>query len=236
MEKLPKRGPKDHLHSAAKGGLSCIPIVGGAVAALFETVLSAPIDKRKEQWLLKLAETVDELCSTVDGLSIQSLSENEEFISICIQASNIALRTHHEEKLRRLLNAIRSCVTNPNMDETKRMIFLRILDEMTELHIQTFVFLAETHRFVAELNSRQPPNHPVHWGDARNVWSKFYPDIKSEDPILDVVVNDLHRYGFVFIDKFSHSSLDSVATKLGREFLKFIEIEADPQRSSNNTR
>lgn len=224
MENYPEKTKGDYLHSTTKGTLNLIPYVGGAVSTLFETVLSSPIDKRKEEWLKSLAATIDELCDTVDGLKIENLAKNDEFVSICIHASNIALRTHQDEKLKRLLNAVRNTATGDIGDESKRLIFLRVIDEMTELHIRVFIFLAEIDQFVKKLNRKQPSNTvSTHWGDARNVWDATYSDIKSQDPMLDVIVADLNRYGFIRIKEFHEARLNSVATKFGFEFNEFIK-------------
>ncbi|MCX2781519.1 hypothetical protein OQJ46_00765 [Microbulbifer thermotolerans] len=223
MEEYPEKKSGDYVHSSVKGGLNLVPIVGGALSTLFETVISSPIDKRKEEWLRSLATAINDLCDTVDGLKPENLAENEEFLSICIHASNIALRTHQEEKLERLLNAVKNTATGLVADESKRMIFLRVIDEMTELHIRVFIFLAEIDRFVKELDSRQPPNQTTFWADARNVWEKTYDDIKSNDNILDVIVADLNRYGFVHIKQFHEARLEPVTTKFGRDFVNFIK-------------
>jgi hypothetical protein len=61
-------------HTIAKAALSSIPIGGGAVTALFEHVFFAPIDRRREKWLHRLSETVNELVEKVDGLTEEDLS------------------------------------------------------------------------------------------------------------------------------------------------------------------
>lgn len=222
MDNYPEKKAGDHAHSGAKGALSLVPVIGGALSTLFETVISSPIDKRKEEWLKSLALTINELCETVEGLQPENLAKNEEFVSICIHASNIALRTHQEEKLKRLLNAIKNSATGDIADESKRMIFLRVIDEMTELHIRVFIFLAEIKKFIKDLDARQSPNTSTHWGDARNVWTETYNDINSNDHILDIVVGDLNRYGFVTIKQFHEARLDPTTTRFGAEFNDFI--------------
>ncbi len=82
MEKIPSKEKADYIHDATKASLNVIPVVGGALASIFETVFSSPIDKRKEEWLKRSAQTVDELCSKVEGLTPEKLSKDQEFISI----------------------------------------------------------------------------------------------------------------------------------------------------------
>lgn len=222
MDQIPVKQRGDYVHAGTKATINLIPVVGGALSTLFETVISSPIDKRKEEWLISLAETIEDLCEKVDGLKPESLAKNEEFISICIHASNIALRTHQEEKLKSLLNAVKNTAIGSIGDESKRMIFLRVIDEMTELHLRVLIFLTEIKSFIEALNEKLPSNHYRDWGSAINVWNETYKDIRSNDHILDVIVGDLNRYGFIRIKQFHEARLDSVATKFGMEFCEFI--------------
>jgi hypothetical protein len=222
MEELPTKDKKDHMHKATKVGLNFIPIAGGALAEIFETVFSAPIDKRKEEWLKRLAMTIGELCEKVDGLTPEKLSNNPEFISIYLQASNIAIRTHHEEKLNALNIAVKNSVIQESLDESKKMIFLRLVDQMTPLHIKVFHFLSFTDQYVKELGSRLPSNTSRRWGSASNVWDEYFKEIKADNSLIDLITNDLNNYGLIYISKFHQASMDSVATGLGREFIGFI--------------
>ena len=45
MSDYPKQRNDDYLHTAVKAGASMIPLVGGAVTTVMETVFSAPIEK-----------------------------------------------------------------------------------------------------------------------------------------------------------------------------------------------
>lgn len=222
MDELPKKKTEDYAYGATKAVLSAIPLAGGSLTAIFETIFSSPIDKRKEEWLEMLAITVDELFKKVDGLTPEMLSNNPEFISIYLQASNIAIRTHNQEKLKALNTAVKNTVLQNDIDESKKMIFIRLIDQMTPLHLKVFHFLSFPSKYVEELNSRLSSNTSRHWGSASNVWDEYFDEIKSENSLMDLIVNDLNNYGLVYIDKFHRASLNSVATGLGMEFYKFI--------------
>jgi hypothetical protein len=225
LDELPTKDGKDHLHKATKAGLSIVPLVGGALVELFDTVFSAPIDKRKEEWLIKLAETVDELCTKLEGLTPEKLRNNPEFISACLQASNIAIRTHSEEKLKALKVALKNTVLRKDFDESKKMIFLRLIDQMTPLHIRVFHFLSFPNKYVEELNSRLPSNTSSHWGNLSNVWDEYFDDVKSTNSLLDVITNDLNNYGLITVNKFHLASMTSSPIGLGRDFIEFITDE-----------
>lgn len=95
MDQLPTtRTPGDVAHDMARGLISAVPAVGGPLQVLFETVFSAPLEKRKEKWMQELARALMELQQTVDDLIPEKLAENAAFITMAIQASSIAIRSH----------------------------------------------------------------------------------------------------------------------------------------------
>ena len=223
MSDYPEKEKLDYAHDTTKAALNLIPVVGGALASVFETVFSSPIDKRKEEWLVRLAETVDDLCERVDGLTPEKLSEDSEFVSVYLQASNIAIRTHHEEKLKALNAAVKNTVLRKDIDESKKLIFLRIIDQMTPFHFKVFHFLTYPEKYIQSLNDKLPANTHTHWGDLRNVWDETFTDVKSSNKLIDVVLNDLFGWGFIGSANFHQLSMNSAATILGKEFIQFID-------------
>ena len=226
MKEMPEKDWKDYRHDLIKAGVSTVPVAGGAMVSLFETIFSAPIDKRKKVWFEKLANTVDELCKKVDGLTPETLSNNEEFISAYLQASNIAVRTNHVAKLRYLNNAVKNTVLLTDYDESKKMVFIKVIDEMTPLHFKLLHFLSKPKLFIKELNDKQGPNTRVNWVNLSNVWDEIYTDIKSNDPLLNIIVSDLKRFGFTHISEFHNANMISNSTKTARDFLRFVEGES----------
>ena len=226
MEDLPEKEWKDYGHGSVKAGLSTVPFVGGALATAFETVFSAPIDKRKEAWLRELASTVDELCNTVEGLSPEKLSQNELFVSAYLQASNIAIRAHQDKKLKALRAAVKNTVLLESYDESKKLIFIRIIDEMTPLHFKILDFLSEPEKYIEYLDNKQGPNVSTHWGSLGRVWDETFSDVRSSDSLVELVISDLYRFGFVYIDQLHKASMSSVATKTGQEFIEFVSDDS----------
>ncbi|WP_296218494.1 hypothetical protein [Pseudomonas sp. UBA2684] len=221
MNDLPDKDWKDYGHSTVKGALNLIPLAGGALSVAFETIFTAPLDKRKEEWLKNLATAIDELYVKVDGLTPEKLSSNQEFITAVLEASNIAVRSHHTERLSALKSAVKNTVIRTDLNESKKMIFIRVVGEMTPLHFQVLHFLSHPGAYIDKLNSKQR-SIQTHWGDLQNVWNKTFSEIKSDDPIITLAIKDLHNYGFIRIDEFYKASMESVATSLGKEFAEFI--------------
>lgn len=221
MEDYPEK-EYENLQSAVKLAAAFIPGIGGALGILFDEVISRPLDKRRQNWCRELISTINDLSNEVDSLKPENLAKNEEFLSVCVQASYIAMRTHQDDKLKSLLNAVKNTAKEALGNEAKRMLFLRIIDEMTELHIRVFVFLKEIGSHVERLNTEAGPCETPNWQTAQNVWKHSFDDIKENDPMLDIVMGDLHRYGFVYKAKFFEARLECNCTPFGKDFYDFI--------------
>lgn len=217
MSDFPNKQKSDHIYQAVKAAVNLIPAVGGSASTLLEMMFISPIEKRKEEWLMALAERVDRLSEQCAGISVEALAQNENFISLCIQASNIALRTHHKEKIELLLSALEACAIETNLDESKQQIFLRIIDEITPLHIRILKFVKNINEHKASFNGTNP------FIDGTRVWERINKDIDRHDPILDLIMSDLNRYGLLSVSELQSVSIDKVITPLGDEFFSFVE-------------
>jgi hypothetical protein len=137
----------DIAREVGKTIVSAIPTLGGPLQVLFENVFSAPIEKRKQAWLEQLVEVVTELQRRVEGLTTEKLATNETFITVAMQASQMAVRNHQKEKLQALRNAVlNSALPNPPQED-EQMIFLRLIDQLTPWHLRVLGLL----------------NNPVEW-------------------------------------------------------------------------
>src|SRR5271154_2200053 len=106
IPELPKKSAADLSYGITKAVVSAIPVGGGAAAEIMGIVFGSPLERRREEWFKRLAELVNEIQEHVAELTPEKLSENEAFVSTAIHASQIALRTHQQEKLDALRNAV----------------------------------------------------------------------------------------------------------------------------------
>ena len=85
--------------------LSAIPTIGGPALELFNTIIAPPFERRRNEWLESLANRLDAL-EKEKRLKIEQLSGNEEFISVVMHATTVAIRNHKQEKIDALRNAV----------------------------------------------------------------------------------------------------------------------------------
>jgi len=211
----PKRTKGDAAHAIAKAGLAAVPVIGGLAAELFQNVIQPPLEKRRTEWMVQVGEKLQEL--EKNGLKIEELQENEEFISAVMHASQIALRTHQNEKLDALRNAVLNVAKGQAPEEAFQNIFLNLVDSFTELHL----------RILKVFQNPEPPQN-MSMGGLSNVIERNIPELRGRRELYDQLWKDLYSRGLVNTDGLhvtmtGHGLGQKRTTGLGDAFLKFIE-------------
>lgn len=210
----PGRTTNDRLHAVAKAGLSALPVIGGAVAELFQHFIQPPLERRRIEWMEFVGEKLLELQER--GIDIEKLGENEEFVSAVLQASQIAVRTHRQEKREALRNAIFNIADGSVPDESVQQIFLGYIDALSELHVQLLKFF-----------QAPPPSTNVMMGGLASVIEQHMPQLRGKRQIFGQAWNDLSARGLVDgaglqVTMSAQGLREKRTTALGDAFLAFI--------------
>ncbi len=213
--KVPAQSKGDAAHAIAKAGLSAIPVVGGPAVELFQYIIQPPLEKRRGEWMAQVGEKLQEL--EANGLKLDELQNNEEFVSAVMHASQIALRTHQVAKLDALRNAILNVAKGQAPDEALQNVFLNLIDSFTELHLRILkVFQAPS----------PPPSMSM--GGLGSVLEHNIPELRGNRELYDQLWKDLYSRGLVNTDHLhvtmtGHGLGQKRTTGIGDAFLKFIE-------------
>lgn len=226
MNDLPtEKSGGDIAREVARAVVSLVPAAGGPLQVLFENFFTSPIERRKEVWLQQLADIVKEVESRVAGLTPEKLTQNETFVTVAMQASQIALRNHQQAKL----DALRSAVLNaalPNAPlEDEQMIFLRLIDQLTPWHLRVLSVLDEPVRWM-ERHGVANLGWPT--GGTSAVLEHCLPDLRGQRDTYDPIVRDLQSEGVLDQGQFLHVTMTgngmvaSRTTERGKRFVRFI--------------
>ncbi len=225
MEKIPSEITKEEaVHIGTKATLSAIPILGGPAVELFNAIIASPLSKRRDEWMNKLAEMVDDLKAKVEGFSPDALSENEQFISGVMQATQIYLRNHQIEKKQALLNAIRKVALNKAPEEDIQTMFWNYIDTLTPWHLRLLAYFKNPRKW-GEENKIKYPNWVT--GGHATLLEHTFPEFRGKRDIYEKIYTDLRNYGLV--NQLSLGTtitpdgmFQSSTTNLGNQFLDFI--------------
>ena len=225
MENELKNTYGDYAHSVVNAAVSSIPVLGSAASEIFNMVIATPLEKRKEKWMLKIAESLGELQDKVNAFDVHKLCENELFISVLNRASQLALSNHQEEKISALKNAVMNTALNIPIDENEEMMFLNMIDAMTPWHLKIISYFDNPEERFKEF-SIKPMEYMM--GSPLVPLQEFYPELKSRNDFINLIVNDLYNKG-VFTIKDLNCTMSSSGmyasrlTEYGRRFFNYIK-------------
>jgi hypothetical protein len=220
---LPKQTAGDVVHAVVKGAISGIPIpiAGGVAAEIFGLVLAPPLSKRRDAWFQSLAERLKGV-----EARLESLGENPAFVTTVLQATQIALRTHQEEKLEALRNAVVNSTSGQVLEDDKRAVFLNLVDTFTPTHL----------RIVKYFQNRESFDVRTELLDVRAVQQS-----RKATELTNIMVEELARNGlledhrpYAVRGRDTGESLLTFAwtvSPLGVQFLEFITPRAGQKRS-----
>ena len=183
-----------------------IPLVGGMGAELVG-LLSSPVALRRDTWLEDLQRRLHDLEGRVDGFRFDDLSQNQQFVSATLQATQGAQRTHQAEKLTALQNAVVNVAVARGPSEDLQLIFLNLVDSFTPTHLQV----------LAHFNLRDRSN-AARFREQRDLTDQAVCDLRDRGLLRDTrpyaAQNRDSPEGLVYYEW--------EVTNLGTQFLAFI--------------
>lgn len=222
IESFPESQLRDHVRTGIDAGLAAVPVVGGPVQVLVDAVLVPSIDRRREAWLRKLGELVNELSERIDGWTPDALSDDEPFVSAVVEASRIAMGTHLEEKLNLLKNCLANMALSTARDDFLDLQMFQYVDHLTPEH---FVVLQYLDNPGAWFDARDIARPSIHMGAPRSVL--IHARLPVAGVALEIVLRDLNDRGLA--DTGSLGAMMSEAgvwqgrvSDLGRALLEFV--------------
>lgn len=180
----PKPSSGDAAHAIAKAGLSLIPMVGGPAVELLQHLIQPPLERRRNEWMAQVGEKLRTL--EENGLNLEDLQNNEQFITAVMKASTAAMRTHKEEKLAALRNAVLKVATGQGPEETIQHLLLSFIDEFSEMHLRVLAFA----------HAPQTPAG-ISAGGLSHVLEDNIPALRGQRGLYDQLWKDLYLRGLI---------------------------------------
>lgn len=213
-DEVPKATKGDAAHALVKAGLSTLPVVGGPAVELFQFLVQPPLERRRNEWMQSVGEKLQEL--EAQGLNLEDLQQNEQFVSAVMQASTAALRTHKQEKLAALRNAILHIAKGQGPEETVQHLLLSFIDEFSEMHLRILAF------------ARAPkPSGGIYAGALAQVLEQNIPALQGQRTLYDQLWKDLYLRGLINTESLQvmmtgNGLAQSRTSPLGETLLNFV--------------
>lgn len=205
----PSEPTEDKIHRLARSVLAVLP-AGGALVELLQAVVMNPAEKRKEAWMEQVTEELNALISQ-EVVTLESLESDDRFLSVFLEISNVAIRTHDTQKKEMLKNAISSAAENTTQDETLESVLVGLIAQLLPIHLKVLSF------------ARSPSP-----GSAKTVLLHAFPEVGNDEAIIDLVWSELLSKGlvrqmdlaFTFNSGFG---TDNCCTELGESLLNYVK-------------
>lgn len=222
-----RRRIEDLLYTTSKFGLNFIPVAGPFLSEVLGFMFANPAEARRSTFLNDLSDQLQNLAEK--GLvTMEDLKSSEDFMNVVVNAIPMALRAFDDEKRLAFRNAILNTAAGHSPDGTKTQIFLRTLGEITVTHIEVLNYFCNPAMWYKNRDIQIPKD----WisGSLRKAILHAYPKYANSIEILDIVWDDLKRYGFhssgALTDSMtSDGCFQPRASLLGQEFIGFITFK-----------
>jgi hypothetical protein len=224
----PERGTVDHVQAGVRAAMSAVPL-GGAVAEVYHHVIGTPLQRRQDRWMASVAAALGKLFERVEGLSPEKLAEHEAFVSAAMRASQIAIRTHQQEKLDALRNAVLNVAAGTDVDDDQQSVFIDWIDALTPSHLVLLSFLRDPAAFAA---ARGKTLRELYAGSPMSHLEDAAPELASRREFVQQAMRDLHSRGLAARDSLGgvmtgRGTTQKATTALGDRFLDFITVPND---------
>jgi len=175
---------------------------------------------RGQDQFKELADDFEELQRKVEGFKFEHLIENEAFVSATIEATRIAIGTHHKEKRKYLRNALLNIAVGKGLDELRQQIFLNAVEAFSPSHVKSLDLIWRGAGQHIPWDENAITFMQRNYGTAMGLVS---PELKGQPSLSNAVLAELRNRGFSSLGgpdlSFPQGGL---ITNLGVEFLNFV--------------
>ncbi|HAK43514.1 MAG TPA: hypothetical protein DCM59_13460 [Clostridium sp.] len=166
---------------------------------------------------------LNELNEKVENFSIDNLISNEKFVTCLIEASQLAIKNHQEEKLKCLKNAIVNTIIFDISDD-KSKLFFYLVDELSCMQISILKFLDDPNEYYIR-NGMERKSY--HMGSPSILLLEAYPMLNDDKEYMNKLVKDLYSNRLINTESLNTLMTESGmyasrTTKFGKEFISFI--------------
>lgn len=215
---------KDITYSITKAGLGSIPVIGAAASELLGILVTPPLEKRREKWMLQIGEKLKEL-EEKQKINLEELQQNETFIDIVLQTTQLSLKTSEKEKIQLYQNILLNSTLGELPEKSEIQIFLNLIETFTSWHIKILTLFDNPSDWFRK-NEKKIPD--LMMGSLFSILEVAYPEIKDKQEFCNIIWDDLKRAGLHNTGGLggmmsSNGLIANRTTDFGKKFLNFIK-------------
>ena len=227
IKAIPDTTNLDNALTAAKIITGIIPLAGSTLSELLNKSVSTYTNARITKWQKAVAEGFEELYRRYNNLP-QDILTNDRFATSFLHGTLAATRTHQEEKLEALRNAVLNSGLPTAPDDDLQLMFLNFVDSFTPWHLTLLSFFENPLQWF-QRKEQDVPNYYA--TSAGQVMLNAFPELKDRREFYTQVCKDLNDRGLADLSSSSLNALGSGQgalnpriSPMGSQFLQFIRF------------
>lgn len=220
LREIPNSAALENATTAGKIMIGLLPIIGSTLSEILGKTTSLVISARETKWKEAVVSAFEEVFEKVEGISNPELIlKDDRFVTALLNATQIATRTHKEEKLEALRNAVLNAALPGAPDDDLEMLFLNFIDTFTAAHLKFLAVFNNPERWFKSLNFDSDNIFDFSkLGISLTFSHQIYVDLINRG-LLDRTSRGDLRYSVKFED---YDRVAPILSDLGRQFLTFI--------------
>lgn len=220
ITEVPKENDKDAAHAIVRAIVSIIPIAGGPALEYMKYLYTAPVEKRRDEWIRAVGTRLVECEKNISDFNKTVLATNELFITILLNASYIALRNHQQEKLYALQNAVLNTATNMPIEENLQIVFVNMIDSLTPIHLKLLAYFRDPKKWIEKNKISKISSSEImpECKEEPGIYKKIIRDLITQD-----LVSEIGAVNYTFDEK-SKNLFFPITTPIGNKFLDYISF------------
>ena len=235
IAKKPEPTLHERLYEVAKPIAESLPCGGPIAVFLYNKVVGDPARERLERWIKEVADGVVNLQERTNELDLNNLEHDPLFQTILRRAAWAAINDHQKEKLKALRNAVLNSARSIDLDENRQLMFVNLIDRMTELHLRVLIFLRDPKKPLREMGVNDITDRG---GSLRQYLLKYFSVPETDPHGLIMVIRDLQASWLVQDDVYGEQtgiSLFTPRTKPGgAQLVDFIKSPLPEEEFGNS--
>ena len=209
---FPQKEERDYWYWMVKQVIDVVPY-GNILSEILSEYLPSSFERRKEKWFKEVANRLDELIAKDNNL-INRLKNDEEFISLLLETTQRALRTHLDEQMNLYACILKNSILI-DVSYYLKSIFVRYIEELHPVQIlfMNYIYLNKDKLF--QIDS----------------FSDYYYLFEKDNNIIDLTIYnmwffmmDFEKRGLIYLS----NNLNTPELKVAKTFESFNVKCEDP--------
>lgn len=216
----PKSDARRRTEETIEAAAAAVPFAGGVLAVKYAQAFRRADERRYRQWQQQVEDALDAIAQRTDGLDVDALFVNDDFVDAIATATRIAEKSAAGLKRAALQNVLFNVGLGDSREADKRAIYLRYIDELTTSHL-ALMRLAD-----------DPPgwfsgrDRPWPGGNLIDVVAAAFPSWSRDEDFIETIAGDLASRGLAELPLRAMMTASGVMAQRtkpkGREFMAFI--------------